>query len=252
MNFYTNYTFMKQIDYSDPNKKELIRLLLDHHPQMVSYVYNYDFELLKPLIDQTTSIINSLNALNTTDEELAKIISYAYKKHKGSKHHLGYVVLKQFTYIERLELHNYNIYEEFRQFNDIKLSTFQYLKEDAKDFVQRYPVSIFYFNPKVMEKLILEVGLEPEEYFNSIDYNNLFERIRKYDNGSSRYSKALENAKESIAGAMSYWRIRSLRRTTNEKDYSFDEEMNELRKLAEKYNCAGLFNFILQISLTFN
>lgn len=251
MNFYTNYTFMKQIDYSDPNKKELIRLLLDHHPQMVSYVYNYDFELLKPLIDQTTSIINSLNALNTTDEELAKIISYAYKKHKGSKHHLGYVVLKQFTYIERLELHNYNIYEEFRQFDDIKLSTFQYLKEDAKDFVQRYPVSIFYFNPKVMEKLILEVGLEPEEYFNSIDYNNLFERIRKYDNGSSRYSKALENAKESIAGAMSYWRIRSLR-TTNEKDYSFDEEMNELRKLAEKYNCAGLFNFILQISLTFN
>jgi len=84
---YTTSTWMKHLDAR--TNPELVKLLLEHDPKMISHIYNYNFDDVKGVVDQSISYLRRMSFLHATDHtELAKILNYAYSKKKAFRKQL--------------------------------------------------------------------------------------------------------------------------------------------------------------------
>lgn len=183
---YTTSTWMKHLDAKA--NPQLVKLLLKHDPKMISQIYNYDFEDVKGIIDESISYLRKTNFLSvSTHKELAKILNYAYsRKRVFRKQFLNSIV---------------NLHQDIRYWNRSIEGEF-----DINDYIDNL-YDMFLYDPMYMlvlkdefiKKILDLKGKTFQDYCNeigSIDkhFNKMQQKISKHNSwrADTNYEKLMD------------------------------------------------------------
>jgi hypothetical protein len=75
---------MRSIDYE--GNEAFCKMLVKHDPRMICYVHNYDLEIMRTVLDDSTTHINRVSFHRCkNDSELSKILEYAYSRNASAR-----------------------------------------------------------------------------------------------------------------------------------------------------------------------
>jgi hypothetical protein len=230
---YTTNTWMKHVNAQE--NRQFAEMVLAHDPKMISQIYNYDLELVKPIIDKSITYLNRMNFLRAKDhKELAKILSYAYKANRAFRKQL-FVALARLMDDEGRRWWNTTIEGEFN-INDYAELFYDMFLYDPLYILTVKPgliKTVLDFNNKTFADYLL--AIRNKDIAKLVDRKLENKSSRNYYN-NDRYTKYNE-LKDNITGFN--WGPDSMFCKT------LDEKIDELTELSgeldEKFSSALLY-----------
>jgi hypothetical protein len=230
---YTTNTWMKHVNAQE--NRQLAAMVLAHDPKMISQIYNYDLELVKPIIDKSITYLNRMNFLRAKDhDELFKIFKYAYGVNKAFRKQLFVAIARMLNKNVNSGWWNATIKGEFILENYSELLYDMFLYD---------PTYIYAIKPGIL-KIVLDAQHKTfAEYLNTIKNKDVVKLIEKNLNKfqekyyyGENYSK-YEKFKQNIVGY--YWGTETIFCKTLEEKI---DELTELSgELDEKFSSALLY-----------
>jgi hypothetical protein len=181
---YTTNTWMKHVDAQE--NRQFAEMVLAHDPKMISQIYNYDLEIVKPIIDKSITYLNRMNFLKAKNyKELARILNYAYKTNRAFKKQL-FIALARLMDDDSKRWWNTTIEGEF----------------DVKDYAELFydmflydPIYILAVKPGLI-KTILEFNNKTfSEYLVSIRNKDIAKLVDKKMKKERYYYNSSKNTK---------------------------------------------------------
>jgi hypothetical protein len=214
MSYYSNRPVMKPVVYNEDTKL-FVKKLIQHDPNMVGYISNFDLDLLKPVIDQSITYIHRVNLFNAKNmEESVKIAAYSYGKNKAAR---------RFFY----DLLNRGIMD----LNELEPQVVSILKENITKIICAEPSVLLFSSKEFRDFLSKKIGIDIMQLvkFKSMKYDKSIKKIMDLANASELKrstwnpdatlfeDKISEYLYKEISG--SYWRRSAiLNRTIVEQD----------------------------------
>lgn len=195
---YTTNTWMKYLNAT--GNKELVRMLLEHDPKMISQIYNFTFDDAKPIVDKSISYLNRMNFLRArTHTDLAAILNYAYKKNRVFRKQLFVALSRMMNKDENRRYWNSSIQGEFE------------LKDYAHTLYDMFlydPMYILTVRKGLVREILEITGNTPESLISNIKSSDKLIKVinKKLDTYQGQYYRRNETKfgtlQESLVGYM--------------------------------------------------
>ena len=164
--FYTPDTIMRPLNYV--GNEELCRSLLKHDWRMISNMYNYDFDLIKPYIASSLTFLSKVDLRSISDlDKLAEIIEFTYSKHK----------------IFRRQLMEYIL-----SFDHIKILDCKKIRDIVINILNDAPEYTLVIEDLALKRLFAKLGMDYSEFIQAQNFANIYKKLSKHKSKSSSRS----------------------------------------------------------------
>jgi len=168
---YTSRRIMSDIDCSE--NKDLCRMILKHDPKMISQMYNIDFELVKPIIDKSITLLERANLrLVTNDDELSEIMLYAYKKSSTFRKQ----AMEAFFSLLTDEKSSFNYYIQDLDREGVKLDSFNKV---ATLILTENPIYLLVIKDKILKKAFKHLKLNYQKTVKGFNFKKIYKTVEK-------------------------------------------------------------------------
>jgi hypothetical protein len=162
--YYSNYqTIMRQIDYSE-STHDLCVSILDHDPRMISAINNPSLEIVKSVIDRSTSYVPKIYLNSMSIENQSKVLDYIYSKNKRYKKD-----------IMELILHKSNDESLTTKVTNVKPEFYNLFKKIIKD----YPMYLLMIEIHHIEWIFSNAGESASDFVSGLKVEKIFKTLFK-------------------------------------------------------------------------
>jgi hypothetical protein len=182
---------MRRLDYSIKKDAKVAKAILEHDPRMISYIYNYDFELIKPLLNKSVSIFKYIDLSSAKNEnEMVKILEHSYSLKKIMRKEIMNTIA---------HFYNDSIDSFFR--DDDPRKNFSLLPKTMKSLILKVikdnPMYLLVIRHDVIEKLFKFLEVDLKEFASNISFKKegkrLIDLYQIHTNDKYKYADPIYN-----------------------------------------------------------
>jgi hypothetical protein len=226
--YYTPKTIMRDINCA--MNGELCRILLKHDPRMISQMYNYDFEMVKPIIDMSVTFLGRADLREAIDEEeLSKIMVHAYRKSKTFRKDALEGFFGIMSQASREAQH-------FTQLSDGTAFNSKAFEKIIKILVEENPIYSIIIENDYYKEMVEFAGLDYKTFVKSINFKKLYKiiakKIENCDEANSYNDRAIAAiTKTDVNNA--YWRVSNFTISEENIDYNIKRMTKDFPEIPE-------------------